>query len=274
MTASGTTLPALFVSHGSPMFAIEVGQTGPVLGHWGDALARSVGERLRGVVIMSPHWMARVPTVMATAQPETWHDFGGFAPALYALQYPARGDPALAAEVIALLAVAGIAAQPDAERPMDHGAWVPLMHLFPDADLPVVQVALPGGAGPAEVLAMGQALASLRRHGVLVIGSGSMTHNLGEISGGDREPAPYVLAFSRWVEAAVLRGDLAALLDYRRLAPQAQRAHPSEEHFLPIFFALGAGRWGEAESPRVDWLSREVMSGVLAMDAFSLSPAH
>lgn len=257
-------LPALFVSHGAPLFALEPGQSGPALTRWGAQLV--AGPPLRGIVVMSPHWMARGPAVMASAAPQTWHDFGGFPQPLYELQYPAPGSPALAQEVLDLLAAAGMPAQADANRPLDHGAWVPLRHLFPQADVPVVQVALPVRWGPAEVLAMGWALSGLRERGVLVIGSGSMTHNLAEFFGGAREPAPYVVAFSRWIEAALARGDVAALLDYRAQAPHAARAHPSEDHFLPLFFALGAA----GEGARPDYLSREVMYGMLAMDAFAL----
>ena len=266
-TGDAARVPALFVSHGAPLFAMEAGSTGPALARWGQTLRKNFAS-LRGVVVMSPHWMAPTPRVMTSAQPATWHDFGGFPPALYALQYPAPGSPALAHEVIALLQSAGMAAQGDAERPFDHGAWVPLMHLFAQADLPVVQVALPSQAGPAEVYAMGVALRSLRQSGVLVMGSGSMTHNLREFFGGEGEPAPYVLEFSRWIEDTLLRGGLAALLDYRRRAPHAARAHPTDDHFLPLFFALGAA----GDDLRPDYLSREVMYGVLAMDAFALQP--
>ena len=266
-TGDAARVPGLFVSHGAPLFAMEAGSTGPALARWGQTLRKNFAS-LRGVVVMSPHWMAPTPRVMTSAQPATWHDFGGFPPALYALQYPAPGSPTLAHEVIALLQSAGMAAQGDAERPFDHGAWVPLMHLFAQADLPVVQVALPSQAGPAEVYAMGVALRSLRQSGVLVMGSGSMTHNLREFFGGEREPAPYVLEFSRWIEDTLLRGDLAALLDYRRRAPHAARAHPTDDHFLPLFFALGAA----GDDLRPDYLSREVMYGVLAMDAFALQP--
>ena len=144
------------------------------------------------------------------------------------------------------------------------------MHLFPQADVPVVQVALPVGAGPAEVYALGAALRTLRSQGVLVVGSGSMTHNLSEFFGGAREPAPYVLEFSRWIEAALGRGDLEALLNYRSQAPHAARAHPTDDHFLPFFFALGAA----GDDLRANYLSREVMYSMLAMDAFSLHPVH
>lgn len=269
---STATLPVLYVSHGAPLFAIEAGSTGPALADWAGKLALPEGG-LRGIVIMSPHWMARRPAVMSNPKPATWHDFGGFPPALYALQYPAAGNPELAAEVAALLAEGGIAADSDDERPLDHGAWVPLMHLFPRADVPVVQLSLPAGYGPSEVLEMGRALRGLRERGVLVIGSGSMTHNLREFFGGATEPAAYVLEFSRWVEAAVTAGDLDALLDYRQRAPHAKRAHPDEDHFLPLFFALGAAGWGDSRAVHADYLSREVMYGILAMDAMALTPS-
>lgn len=259
---STTELPSLFVSHGSPMFALEQGSTGPALRAW----AQQLPVPLRGIVVMSPHWMSRTPVVMTAQQPPTWHDFGGFPPALYELQYPAPGSPALAQEVLGLLAAAGIAAQPDAKRPFDHGAWVPLMIMFPEAKVPVVQLSLPAGAGPRDVYAMGQALGGLRSQGILVVGSGSMTHNLGEFFGGEREAAPYVVEFSRWIESKVVAADWEALFNYRSLAPHAHRAHPTDEHFLTIFFALGAA----ASGARANYLSREVMYGMLAMDAFSM----
>ena len=273
MTATASAhpvVPSLFVSHGAPLFAVDAGETGPALTRWGQAL-RAQFPGLRGVVVMSPHWMARGVRVTTGAQPATWHDFAGFPSALYELQYPAPGAPALAQEVLDLLAAAGVAAQGDAQRPFDHGAWVPLMHLFPQADVPVVQLALPVGAGPVQVHALGAALRPLAQQGVLLVGTGSMTHNLAEfMGGGDGEgaPDPYVQAFSRWVEDAVQRHDVPALLSYRELAPHARRAHPTDEHFLPLFFALGAA----PQDWHTQYLSREVMYGMLAMDAFALQP--
>lgn len=255
------TLPSLFVSHGAPLFAVDAGSTGPALHAWAQAHAKP-----SSIVVMSPHWMARTPTVMSTAAPQTWHDFGGFPPELYQLQYPAPGNPALAQEVLALLQAAGIEATSDSRRPFDHGTWVPLMHLYPEADVPVLQVALPAHWGPAQVYALGRALRPLRARGVLLMGTGSMTHNLSEFFGGGHEPAPYVIAFSRWVEEKIAQGDMQSLLNYRTLAPHAERAHPTEDHFLPLFFALGAA----ADGARPDYLSREVMYGMLAMDAFAL----
>lgn len=265
------SLPALFVSHGAPLFAIDAGESGPALTRLGQRIREQAGAGLRGVVIMSPHWMAREPAIMSTPKPQTWHDFGGFPAELYKLSYPAPGAPGLATEVGELLRANGIEAQSDPKRPFDHGAWVPLMHLFPQADVPVVQLALPAGWGPGQVYAMGQALQPLRERGVLLVGTGSMTHNLAEFFGGQRDAAPYVLEFSRWVEAAIGRGDLAALLDYRKQAPHAERAHPSDDHFLPLFFALGAGGFGQGASPvQPQYVSREVMYGMLAMDSFAL----
>lgn len=247
------------------MFALEAGTTGPALRQWGQAL-RAQFAPLRGVVIMSPHWMSQQVEVMSHAQPETWHDFGGFPPALYQLQYPAPGNPALAQSVAALLNAQGIHAKLNPQRPMDHGAWVPLMHLFPQADIAVVQVALPLAAAAQDVYAMGVALQGLREQGVLIVGSGSMTHNLREFFGGAQQAADYVVEFSRWIEMQIRQGNITALLDWHAHAPHALRAHPSDEHFLPLFFALGAG----GANAQAEYLSREVMYGMLAMDALAL----
>lgn len=263
--------PTLFVSHGSPMFALEHGSTAPALQAW----ARQLPSKPKGIVIMSPHWMARTPVVMTNPQPATWHDFGGFDPALYQMQYPAPGAPALAQQVMALLQTAGFAAQGDAQRPLDHGAWVPLMHLFPDASVPVVQLALPADYTPQSLMAMGAALASLRAQGILIIGSGSMTHNLREFMLGrpalHDAAAAYVGDFARWIENAVVHSDAPAMLAYRQLAPHAVQAHPTDEHFATIFFALGAAGWGTDAAPSIHYLSREVMYRYLAMDAFGLN---
>jgi len=172
----------------------------------------------------------------------------------------------LGAEVMALLQEAGIPAQADAKRPLDHGTWVPLMHLLPGANVPVVQVALPMGWNSRQVYALGAALQRLRSQGVLLMASGSMTHNLAEFFGGERAPAPYVVEFSRWIESRLQAGDWEALLDYRSQAPHAHRAHPTEDHFLPLFFAMGAA----GAEARPEYLTREVMYSMLAMDSFTL----
>lgn len=266
--------PVLFVSHGSPMMALAPGEAGVALQRWGQGLVAR-GD-LRAVVVMSPHWTAPVAAVSSHPMPPTWHDFGGFPPALYRLQYPAPGDPALARAVAQRLQTAGIATVEDPQRPRDHGVWSPLRFLLPQARWPVVQVALPADAGPADVYAIGAALADLRRDGVLMVGSGSLTHNLMEFLGGrpaiDEAADPYVQAFSAWVWQALQAGDLPALLDYRARAPQATRAHPTDEHLMPLFFALGAAGWpkteGPAGPPAVQAITREVQYRYLAMDSY------
>ena len=168
--------PVLFISLGAPLFAVSPGTSGPALTAYGKQL--QAAHPLKGIVILSPHWMTERLTVMRNPKPKTYHDFGGFPPALYELQYPAPGDIELSDRVQALLAEAGLTPLQDPDRPLDHGVWVPLMHLFPNAELPVVQVSLPNDWGPEQVLKLGQALQALREQGILLIGSGSMTHNL------------------------------------------------------------------------------------------------
>jgi len=251
------------------MFAVEPGTTGPALRAY--AKTQLSGEGLRGVLVMSPHWMAPEPTIMGHPAPDTWHDFGGFPEVLYTLDYPAPGAPALAQRVQALLADAGHTAPIDPQRPRDHGAWVPMMHLLPEARVPVIQIALPSHASPMALYAMGQALRSLKHEGVLVVGSGSMTHNLREFFTEPAEqnspPEPYVTAFARWVEQTLEAQDRDSLFDYRQRAPQAARAHPTDEHWRTLYFALGAAEWGTGAASSVHYLSREVMHRWLAMDA-------
>lgn len=230
--------PSLFISHGSPMLALEPGESGP-------ALARLAAEmpRPRAIVIVSAHWESTELLVNANPQPETWHDFGGFPAALFAVQYPAVGLPELSTEVVELLKAAGLPASTTTQRPFDHGVWVPLSLMYPSADIPIVQVSLPTRAGPALQTRVGQALASLREHGVLIIGSGSITHNLRELDwhAGPESVEPWAKAFRDWMIEKLASNDEAALHDYRTQAPNAVRNHPSDEHLLPLYFAQGAG---------------------------------
>lgn len=231
-------LPSLFISHGSPMLALEPGASGPVL-----ALLAAALPRPRAVLVVSAHWESYELRVGNAAQPRTWHDFGGFPAELYAVQYPAPGEPQLAQQVRQLLIDAELPTELDEQRPRDHGAWVPLMLMYPDADIPVVQLSLPSHAGPALQVRVGQALRSLREQGVLLVGSGSITHNLGELNwrAGPEVITPWAGEFRDWMVERLHQDDRAALLDYRRQAPHAVRNHPSDEHLLPLFFALGAG---------------------------------
>lgn len=256
-----TQAPVLFVSHGAPTFALEPGLLGPQL----QAIGRTLHD-MRAVLVVSPHWQTRREVrVMTTVQPETMHDFGGFPAALYSLQYPAPGAPEVALQAQQLLANAGFPTTVDAHRGLDHGAWVPLYHLLPTASVPVFQVSLPFGLTAEQSLALGQALAPLRERGVLIMGSGSMTHNLYELAAPGSPAEPYALEFVTWVRTAVQARALAALSRYRAETPHAQRAHPTEEHFLPLLVALGATREGEG----VRVLDGGIYYGVLSMESYA-----
>jgi len=259
------TLPALFVSHGAPTFAVEPGLAGPQLTEAGRRLPRP-----EAVLVVSPHWATDGGVRVATAgHPETIHDFQGFPPALYELRYPAQGHPALAVRAARLLEEAGFDVALDPARGLDHGAWVPLSYLFPDASVPVFQVSLPRPLDPAGALALGRALASLRGQGVLIVGSGSLTHNLYEFRGHSAGEEPYVREFTQWVRAAVVAGDVRRLVDYERLAPHASRAHPGDDHFLPLFVTLGVAGFGDA----VQVIDGGIAHGVLSMESYIIGPA-
>lgn len=251
--------PAFFISHGAPTFALEPGKLGARLAALGKELS---GEQ--AVLVVSPHWQTDGVKVMANQSPATLHDFGGFPRALYDLQYPAPGHLQFAVEANQLLAGAGFEASLDDERGLDHGAWVPLLHLLPAAAVPVFQVSMPHTLDAAGALRLGRALAPLRQRGVLIVGSGSMTHNLYEVRQSGAGEAAYVREFTAWVREAVLAGNVERLVDYRRLAPHAERAHPSEEHFLPLLVAIGANG-GESA---VQAIENEITYGVLSMESY------
>lgn len=254
-------LPSLFISHGSPMLALEPGASGPALAHLAAALPRP-----RAILLVSAHWESPALRATSAGQPETWHDFGGFPPALYQLQYPALGNPQLAADIVQLLGAAGLRAQLDPERPFDHGAWVPLSLMYPAADIPLVQLSLPSRQGPEVQTRIGRALAGLREQGVLLIGSGSITHNLGELDwhAGPEVIEPWAQDFRDWIVARLAADDEAALHDYRQRAPAAVRNHPSDEHLLPLFFARGAGGQFKVEHSGFTL-------GALGMDIYSFA---
>jgi len=255
-----SAMPALFLSHGSPMHALDAGAVAQV---WRDIAARL--PKPRAILMCSAHWEEAAPMLTGAANPETIHDFTGFPKPLYDIRYPAPGDPALAARARGLLEAGGIAAGIDGARGLDHGAWAPLLYMYPDADVPVVQISVQTELGPRHHLELGRALAPLAGEGVLLFGSGHMTHNLRERRGGPA--ADYVLAFQDWVDTRLANGESDLLADYRRAAPHAVRAHPTEEHFLPLHFTLGAARAGA----RPERLYRDVESSVLAMDAYLFS---
>ena len=255
------SLPTLFLSHGSPMHAVSPGDVGDA---WA-ALGRRIAAP-KAVLIASAHWETSIPMVTGSPAPETIHDFGGFPKELYEIRYPAPGAPQLAARVVSLLKDAGITAGVDGCRGLDHGAWVPLRWMYPDASIPVVQIAVQPARGTAHHLALGRALADLRDAQVLIIGSGHATHNLRDWMGhrGSSTPMPYAEAFSRWLERKLAEHDERSLLDYRDDAPEAVRAHPTEEHFLPLFVAYGAA----GANPSVERVVDGYENGALSRDSF------
>ncbi len=264
--ATRSRLPTLFISHGSPLHALEAGAAGA---SWARLAAQL--PRPRALLMVSAHWETTQPALSGSPQPETIHDFYGFPEPLYRIRYPAPGAPELASRARRLLEAAGFEAALDPSRGLDHGAWSPLLHMYPDAGIPVVQLSVQPLCDAAHHLALGRALRPLADESVLIIGSGHMTHNLRDRTPGGEAAAPlaYAQAFRDWVDARVAARDLDALADYRAQAPHARRAHPSEEHFLPLFVALGAA----AENYVAAGVHQGIESGALAMDAYCFGPS-
>lgn len=264
--------PSIFVSHGSPMIALEPGAAGFFLAQLGLAIDVAFG-RPRAIVAISAHALARAPLVRGATRHEAVHDFGGFPAALHALRYDAPGSPAVAAEVAGRLESAGILVHRSDTGGLDHGIWTMLRYIYPQADVPVVPLALVPNAPPAQQFALGTALAPLRSSGVLVLGTGSITHNLQRLFGGNQGRQPDADAteiresadFRRWFAERSAALDWPALFDYRTQAPYAADMHPTDEHLLPWYVAAGAG--GAAVPPLR--LHASVTFGSLGMDAYA-----
>ncbi len=259
--SSMTTLPPLFLSHGSPMHAIEPGAAGQAWARLGRKLPRP-----RAILIASAHWETSVPMLSGSERPATIHDFGGFPQELYRVTYEAPGSTGLAREAVALLKNAGICAGIDGCRGLDHGAWVPLRWMYPAANVPVVQLSVQPELGTAHHVRLGRALAPLADDGVLIVGSGHTTHNLRDWMSNPRrqEPLRYAEAFSGWLRDHLQKRDTDALIAYRQLAPEAQRAHPTEEHLLPLYIAMGAAR----RDAVADRFLSGYEAGALALDSY------
>ncbi|QEM68526.1 dioxygenase [Geobacter sp. FeAm09] len=252
-------LPTLFISHGAPTLLIDPVPTRDFLATLGADMPRP-----QGIVCISAHWTTRAPLTTHTAQPDLIYDFGGFPDELYRMTYPAPGNPSLAERVTQLLENRGIETGRDMARGLDHGAWVPLKLMYPHADIPVVQLSVQPHLGPAHHAAIGAALRPLREEGVLILASGSATHNLRDFFGRalDAPPPQYVKEFDDWLCRAVEADDRDSLLEYRDRGPNALANHPTPEHFLPLFVAMGAGGQGRV-------LHRAFTYGVISMGAFA-----
>lgn len=260
-----TKLPTLFVSHGSPMLAVQDSPARRFLQDLGTSLPRPVA-----IAVVSAHWESfGAPAVSFAERPETIHDFGGFPSELFAIEYPAQGAPDTAQRAASLLEMSGYPVKRSPQRGLDHGAWVPLRLMFPDADIPAFQVSVVRGASPAAHERLGNALSALRDDGVLVIASGSLTHNLYEFRGqGIDAPVPaWVSDFGTWMKTALQNNQRDALLDYRRQAPFADKNHPTEEHLLPLFVAMGAA----GDEATATQLHSSYEYGVLAMDMYAFA---
>lgn len=260
------TLPALFVSHGAPTLALRPGAAGAAM----VAKARAL-PLPRAILIVSAHWETAVPTVGFADRLDTLHDFWGFAQELYALRYPATGCREAANEVAAVIRAAGLPVETDAGRGLDHGAWIPLRIMFPDAEVPVIPVSIQSRGGPEQAYRLGQALAPLTAKGFLVIASGNLTHNLRDFQlarNQARQTPTYVREFADWIANRLEAHDIPALLDYRQQAPGATQAHPQEEHLLPLFVALGAG----GDKARTQRFHAGIDDYVIAMDSYSFLP--
>lgn len=231
---SNETLPAIFIGHGAPLLATD--QTkGADFRRWAANLPKP-----KAVLICSAHWESRgAMRLGATKTLPLIYDFYGFPPELYQIRYASPGAPLLAARVRELLGDKEIVS--DETRGLDHGAWVPLLHLFPQADIPVLQISLPRDIAPAELYELGKRLSPLRHEDVLIIGSGALTHNLRRISMQDGiAPEAWAKDFDAWVETTLINRAVDDLCNYRQRAPQAEINHPTDEHFTPLLFALGA----------------------------------
>lgn len=255
-------LPSLYLSHGSPMLALLPSPARDFLAGLGGTFARP-----KAIVMASAHWETERPTISRMAVNDTIHDFYGFPPALYALRYPAPGDATLVERIAGLLHAAGLEPEVDETRGLDHGAWVPLLLMYPQHDIPVLQLSIQPWLGPEHQFQLGRALAPLRQEGVLVIGSGAFTHNLRRLRRDNiNGPAePDVAAFADWMHDAIAAHRLEELLDYRRKAPHAALQHPTDEHLQPLFVALGAA----GEDAPAQRLHASTQYGVLRMDSFA-----
>jgi len=257
--------PLFFVGHGSPMFAVDTGAAAKNL-----AEQRSLLESVAAIVVVSPHWLTQQTRVITNNKPQTIHDFGGFPEQLYQLQYLAPGSHTIGHEMIQLLQKNGVKAHADDVQGWDHGVWVPLLHLYPAADKPVIQISLNINMSMDELDKLGQVLNQLRQQNIAVICSGSVTHNLYEMSMSHTDVAEYVLEFQHWVRVNVLTANLEKLKKASTESGHYKRSHPTPEHFLPLIIALATSD----ESDKVKVLKSPVLHRTISMESYVWTRAY
>jgi 4,5-DOPA dioxygenase extradiol len=268
-TQTASSAPSLFLSHGGPNIVTEPSEAREYLRH----LPEITGKP-EAIVLVSAHFETDGPVVVTDPAPEMIYDFGGFSPELYKMVYPAPGEPELAMRVAHMLDDAGLDVHVTPKRGFDHGAWTSMMLAFPDADIPIVQLSIDPNRDAAYHYALGAALAPLRNEGIMLIGSGHITHNLravfGAMRGGmkpDPEMTAKVEAFTQWFAEKFERGDREAILNWREQAPYVAENHPTDEHLMPLFFAYGAG----GEDARAERLHASRQFGFFAFDSWKFS---
>ncbi len=251
------TLPGLYISHGSPMLALNPEQVGLALERLGENLPKP-----KAIIVMSAHWESNALEVSASIRPETWHDFRGFPEELYQMRYPAPGQPELAEQILKRFADANLTAYANNSRPRDHGVWMPLLHMYPEADIPVVEISLPISMTADDIFKIGQTLSVLREQQILLIGSGSITHNLRELNrhGGENAVPEWASTFRNYVVQKLSHRDFDAVLDWKNI-PYVERNHPTLEHFAPLFFSMGTGE-------RFSLVHSSFTMGSLGMDIY------
>ena len=256
--------PSIFVSHGAPTLVFEENEAHLFLKQLGKDLIKN-HSKPSAILAVSAHWETQIPTVSGAEKPEMIYDFGGFSPELYEIVYPTPGAPQLAKRVGELLAANDFTFRISTTRGLDHGAWVPLTLMFPAADIPVAQFSVLRGETSRKHYEIGRALAELRKENVLILGLGSLTHNLFELNSTNKTPV-WAQEFDNWFDEKLTGGDLESILNYERLAPNAERAHPTPEHLLPIFTVLGAGNF---PAEKAALLHQSWTFGSLSMASYS-----
>ncbi|WP_299199227.1 class III extradiol ring-cleavage dioxygenase [uncultured Amphritea sp.] len=256
---SEISAPVMFIGHGSPRWALSPGAAAARLVEYS-----ALFSNVKALLVISPHWITRGMRLTASSRPETIHDFGGFEKALYQLQYPVAGDPELACHIQSVLQDSGLAVELDEERGLDHGVWVPLLHMLPDHRIPVLQLSLDAGSTPDSLVKLGAQLGQLRDEGVAIIASGSLTHNLYHMGEERAEPLDYVVRFQNWAREQVVARNISALSQPHIESDDFATAHPSAEHYLPLLIAMGASH----DSDQLSVLQSSILYQALSMESY------